>query len=161
MVLRIKRFVAVITSILSVRWRECSEYPCPPACWSVFELLCFFVVVTTCLMIVWLAVEMVTYLSLYVPALDWILQCMAHKTTEVCACYQRAFLSAETTNGCGYRGCLQVCWTDARNNARGKISQTFIFTDVKVFIFLLYCSFSGLVLNAVMSSFKPEFVSAR
>ena len=38
-----------------------------------------------------LPVGMVQYVSLYMPALDWILQCMAHGATEVRTCYQMAF----------------------------------------------------------------------
>ncbi|XP_062508525.1 VPS35 endosomal protein-sorting factor-like [Corticium candelabrum] len=62
-------------------------------------------------------VEMVTYLNLYVPALDWILQCMAHRSSE------RVLA-----------GVLDRCEQQCK---------------------------SGLVLNAIMSSFNPQFVSAR
>jgi hypothetical protein len=62
-------------------------------------------------------VDMIQYVGLYMPALDWILQCMAHRATEKVLA-----------------GVLERCEKQCK---------------------------SGLVLNAVMSSFQPEFVSAR
>ncbi|XP_065826063.1 VPS35 endosomal protein-sorting factor-like [Oscarella lobularis] len=57
------------------------------------------------------------YMDLYAPALDWILQCIAYKTSE---------------------NALEMILENCQK----------------------HCN-TGVVLNAVMSSFKPEFVSAR
>ena len=76
--------------------------------------------------------DMSKYMHLFAPAVEWILQCVAHKASVVSFCNIFVVIF----------GCFQSVLEEVLSLVREKTS-------------------SGLVMNALINSFKPEFISNR
>ncbi|KAA8581185.1 hypothetical protein FQN60_002766, partial [Etheostoma spectabile] len=83
-------------------------------------------------------VEVPEYLTLYSPAISWILQCIAYRAPE----------ARTSANG-----------DDGEMQEAGE--QVSAFKDCNTEVVLVKVSHSALLLNSVMRAFRPEFVAAR